>query len=80
MAARVKTKVPIVVCTLRNTQHAFHNGFRLKKTDVDLHLVDVISPEDYEALSTVELGNRVYEMMAQDLGPENVSAEEIIGG
>lgn len=75
-----KTKVPIVVCTLRNTQHAFHNGFRLKKTNVDLHLVEVIRPEDYEALSTVELGNRVYEMMAQDLGPENVSAEEIIGG
>ena len=75
-----KTKVPIAVCTLRNTQHAFHNGFRLKKTDVDLHLVDVISPEAYEALSTVELGNLVYEMMAQDLGPENVSAEEIIGG
>ena len=71
-----KTKVPIVVCTLRNTQHIFKNGMRLKPTDVYLHLLDVIQPEDYAGMTTVELGNRVYEMMARDLGPENVSNEE----
>ena len=71
-----KTKVPIVVCTLRNTQHIFKNGMRLKPTDVYLHLLDVIQPEDYAGMTTVELGNRVYEMMARDLGPENVSTEE----
>ena len=75
-----KTKVPIVVCTLQNCQHIFHNGFRLKRTDVELHLVDVLQPEVYESLTTVELGNMVYEMMAADLGPENVSNEEIVGG
>lgn len=71
-----RTKVPIVVCTLRNTQHIFKNGMRLKPTDVYLHLLDVIQPEDYSGMTTVELGNRVYEMMARDLGPENVSTEE----
>lgn len=71
-----KTKVPIVVCTLRNTQYVFHNGLRLKPTDVHLHLLDVIAPEQYAEMSTVELGNTVYEMMARDLGPENVSDEE----
>jgi len=71
-----KTKVPVVVCTLRNTQHVFHNGLRLKPTDVHLHLLDVITPEQYQGMSTVELGNMVYEMMARDLGPENVSQEE----
>lgn len=71
-----RTKVPIVVCTLRNTQHIFHNGLRLKPTHAHLHLVDVLQPEDYQGLSTVELGNRIYEMMARDLGPENVSTEE----
>ena len=71
-----RTKVPIVVCTLRNTQHIFKNGMRLKPTDVYLHLLDVIQPEDYAGMTTVELGNRVYEMMARDLGPENVSTEE----
>ena len=71
-----KTKVPVVVCTLRNTQYVFHNGLRLKPTDVHLHLLDVITPEQYQGMSTVELGNMVYEMMARDLGPENVSQEE----
>lgn len=70
-----RTKVPIVVCTLQNTQHVFHNGLRLKPTDVHLHLVDVISPEQYQGMTTVELGNMVYEMMARDLGPENISNE-----
>lgn len=71
-----RTKVPIVVCTLQNTHHVFHNGLRLKPTDVHLHLLDVISPEQYQGMSTVELGNMVYEMMARDLGPENVSTED----
>lgn len=71
-----KTKVPIVVCTLQNTQHVFRNGLRLKPTHVHLHLVDVLQPEDYAGMTTVELGNNIYEMMAQDLGPENVSTEE----
>lgn len=71
-----KTKIPIVVCTLRNTQYVFHNGLRLKPTDVYLHLVEVVQPETYAGMSTVDLGNYIYEMMAQDLGPENVSTEE----
>lgn len=71
-----KTKIPIVVCTLRNTQYVFRNGLRLKPTDVHLHLVDVVQPETYAGMSTVDLGNYIYEMMAQDLGPENVSTEE----
>lgn len=70
-----RTKVPIVVCTLQNTHHVFHNGLRLKPTHVHLHLVDVIQPEQYQGMSTVEIGNMVYEMMAQDLGPENISNE-----
>jgi hypothetical protein len=49
---------------------------RLKKTHVQLHLVDVIQPEQYEGMGTVEIGNMVYEIMARDLGPENVSNEE----
>lgn len=70
-----KANVPIVVCTVRNTNHVFHNAARLKPTHVELHLLEVISPETYANMTTVELGNMVYEMMAQDLGPENVSQE-----
>lgn len=70
-----KTKVPIVVCTLQGTQYVFGNAKRLKKTPVAFHLVDVITPEQYADMTTVELGNMVYEKMAQDLGPENVSSD-----
>ncbi len=70
-----KTKVPIVVCTLRGTEPIFRNAKKLIKSPVQLNLVSVVQPETYEALTTVELGTRIYEMMARDLGPENVSEE-----
>lgn len=72
-----KTKVPIVVCTLQNTQYAVANMCKLKPTDVHLHLVKTIQPEEYAELSTVELGEMVYQMMARDLGPDRVAQEEI---
>ncbi len=67
-----KAKVPIVVCTLQNTRSILNNAMRLKVTDIPLHLLAVIPPEEYQGLTTVELANRVHDMMAQDLGPENV--------
>ena len=71
-----KTQVPIVVCTLKNAPAFFTNLPKLKRTDVQLHLIDVISPEQYAGMNTVALGNWVYEMMAEDLGPELVSQDE----
>ena len=71
-----RTNVPIVVCTLQNTQYIRFNYKKLKKTHVQLHLVEVIRPEQYEGMSTIELGNMIYEIMARDLGPENISSEE----
>ena len=65
-----KAKVPIVVCTLRGTSQLFPNMRRLKKTTVKLHLVGVISPEEAAAANTVELGEKIYRMMLDDLGPE----------
>ena len=70
-----KTKVPIVVCTLQNTQNVFRNAKKLKPTDVQLHLVDVVQPEDFESLTTVDIANRIHAMMAEDLGPELVWQE-----
>ena len=65
-----KAKVPVVVCTVRNTNKVFKNILNLKPTDVYLNVLDVISPADYEGLTTVELGARVHKLMADDLGPE----------
>ena len=65
-----KANVPIVVCTLQNTQPIFRNLKKLKKTDVHLHLAAVIPPEEIKGLSTVEVSDRVYECMIADLGEE----------
>jgi len=70
-----KTKVPIVVCTLKGTPTVVSNFTHLKPSTVDLHLLKVIYPEEYENLTTVELADRIYQMMAEDLGPELVAQE-----
>ena len=68
----LRTKVPVVVCTLWGTQNIVHNGLRLKPTDVDFHVLGVIQPEEYQGLTAVELGKSAYQMMADDLGPDRV--------
>ena len=70
-----RAKVPIVVCTLKNTQHIKANLRRLKRTHVHMDLLAVIQPEQFQEMTTVELGEQIYTMMAQHLGPENVSQE-----
>lgn len=70
-----KANVPIVVCTIQNTRPIFRNLAKLKKTDVELHLVEVIPPEEIKGLSTVEIADRVYACMIADLG-ENFRCPE----
>lgn len=70
-----KTKVPIVVCTLKNPKEIFENIPKLKSTDVWLNLVKTIQPEEYEGMNTVQIADMVYNLMAQDLGPDAVADE-----
>ena len=65
-----KAKVPIVVCTLTNTFKVLGNLKKLKPTDIELHLLAVIPPEELEGVTTVDIANRIHAMMAEDLGPE----------
>ena len=65
-----KAGVPIVVCTLKGTSDLFHNLKRLKATHVQLELVDVIPAEEVKTTNTVELGEKIYQMMLNSLGPE----------
>lgn len=67
-----KAKVPIVVCTLQDTHKALKSIKKLKGADVKLHLVDVIPAEELEGVTAVDVANRVYNLMAQDLGPDLV--------
>ena len=65
-----KANVRIVVCTINGTGSLFHNIKKLKPTHIDLHLVDVIQPEELKGKTTAEIGQRVYDMMIGDLGEE----------
>ncbi len=71
-----KARVPIVVCTLQNTQHVVSNLLKLKRTTVTVHLLEVIDPAWMEGKTTVQIADYVYSVMAEDLGPENCYTEE----
>ena len=73
-----KAKVPIVVCTMDGTEPLFRNLKTYKKTPVRLNLVDVIPPEELAGKTTVEISQRVYEMMIADLGEEFRAKEEAL--
>ena len=70
-----KAQVPIVVCTIKNTRPIIHNGLRLKKTDVELKLLEVIPAESLKGRTAVDISNQVYEIMADDLGPELIAKD-----
>lgn len=70
-----KTEVPIVVCTLKNSRDAISNLLHHRRTDMEVSVLETIQPEQYKDITTVELGERIYKLMAEDLGPENVAQE-----
>ena len=70
-----KTKVPIVVCTLKNTKDVVPNIKRWKRSDVELSVLQVVQPEEFEGITTVELANRIHKVMAEELGPELVAED-----
>lgn len=71
-----KAKVPIVVCTLRDTQYVVANLLKLKRSTITMHILEVIEPEWMEGKTTVEIADYVHGIMAADLGPENCYPEE----
>ena len=71
-----KAQVPIVVCTLKGTRDAISNLLHYKRSDIEASVLTVIQPEEYAGLPTTEIAQWIYELMAADLGPENVSQEE----
>ena len=70
-----KAQVPIVICTIRNTRHVIHNGMRLKKSNVELKLVEIIPAESLKGRTAVDISNQVYRIMADDLGPELIAKD-----
>lgn len=70
-----KAQVPIVVCTLQGTRSILSNLLK-GGTDVQLHLLEVIPAEELKGKTTVEIAQRVYDRMAEDLGPELLAGDE----
>ena len=68
-----KANVPIVVCTLKNTKVVVANLKKWKRSDVELKVLDVIPAEELKGITTVDIAQRCYEMMAEDLGPDLVA-------
>lgn len=71
-----KAQVPIVVCTLKGTRELIPNLAHLRHTDVELKVVTVLSVEELTGRTTTDIAQQVYEIMAADLGPENVAEED----
>ena len=68
-----KANVPIVVCTLKNTKVVVKNLAKWKRSDVQMKVLDVIPAEELKGVTTVDIAQRCYEMMAEDLGPDQVA-------
>ena len=71
-----KANVPIVVCTLRGTNHVIGRLLKLKGSCVEVRLLDVIPAEDLQGQTTVDIAQQVYDIMAADLGEENILTPE----
>lgn len=71
-----KAEVPIVVCTLRNTRYLIDNLLHYKPSDVELRVLTMIPAEELKGVTTTDIADRVYKLMAEDLGPENVAQEQ----
>ena len=71
-----KANVPVVVCTLRDTQHVLKNVLAGKKAVVELHLLTVVPAETVNSMTTVALAQQIHDMMAEDLGPEYLPETE----
>ena len=70
-----KTEVPIVVCTMKGTKDAISNLLKHRHTYIEASVLQVITPEEYKDITTVELGERIYQIMADDLGPDLVAED-----
>lgn len=68
-----KAKVPIVVCTLKDTANAIENLTHYRPSDIELSVLQVLEYEEFADKKTVEIAEEIYQMMAQDLGPERVA-------
>ena len=65
-----KSGAPLVITTVSNT-NKIHRNAPFRKTEVRLHICEVISSEEVLASSTGELSEKTRKIMCESLGIEN---------
>lgn len=65
-----KAKVPIAVCTIQGTDRVVNNLKHLRRSHIELHLLDVIPAQALVGRTTADIGEQIYQMMAADLSPD----------
>ena len=68
-----KANVPIVVCTMKNTLNVIPNLLKLKPSRVQMDVLAVIPPEEIKGITTVDIAERCYQLMAANLGPDLIA-------
>ena len=68
-----KARVPIVVCTLRDTKDVVYNILHFKSSRVELRVLQTIPVEEITGVTTVEISDRCHQLMADDLGPDLIA-------
>lgn len=71
-----KANVPVVVCTLRDTNTVIPRLLKGKGSTVELRLLEVIPAEALQGRNTTDIAQQVYELMAEDLGPDRILSPE----
>jgi len=66
----VKPKSPIVVGVTRGTEN-IHKNFPWKSTDVYFDIADVIYPEQYKDMNTIEIAQKVENIVVQTINNVN---------
>ena len=61
-----RAKVPIVVAVLRGTKQMMKSIYR-RRSDVELEILGVIPAEDWDGVTTKDMGDRIHRMMEQAL-------------
>ena len=62
----VKSNCPIVVSSIYGTEN-IHKNFPWKRTDVYFDIIDVIYPEQYKDMNTIEIAKKVENLVVQKI-------------
>ena len=61
-----RAEAPIAVCVINNTRSIPKELF-WRRTEIKLNVLEVIPYEDYKDMHTVELGDKIHDMMLSEL-------------